>query len=389
MKNLIKKIRDSGKNHLAAALESGVDKSILEYSKTLLSHSPENNIESELMESFKEEMVSRGFSEQLTNRTIQQLKSNRVIQTSPHTSLVPSSRMFCIDWLSTQALQAGDLYIVGSFSGIPFSNSVKPGRINTGTKSLNFVPKTHQDALVYKSPVFEKSFAEFDLNMKSLQGVVSPAGFESFSDWACSNSGALHSRALDKEIVYLDINNVIARYILKVIDNQAHPISKLLFDNRYRETFIKHFGEKTHLFYGAYKSSKYKKRESLYFDGLDLSGDYHQIRLSPEELRKKLIDGTLCPATILTFTILSFLNDFKCLGSFMQVEYLSEFKNKWQASGLLGDVSLVKTSNLSTGEFENFTETSLEYLSIKPDLLEAENSSMKYLWLPMKDQFLK
>lgn len=393
MKEFSNTLELNGKPVLASIIKNDFSRSIFDYSKNLMSHTPSGDIEPELIESLQEEMEERKYSKETIESTTKELKENRILQTSPHTSLAPNQRMFCIDWLSTQGLEKDRPYIVGSFSGVPFSNSTKPGRIEMNESVYNFIPKTHQDALVYESNIFEKTNEVFEkLQNENGEGPtlpINPEGFERFSDWACSNSQKIHEKALEKEIVYLDINKIITRYILKILDKENHPIHKLLFDKSWREKFDEHFGSNIHLFYGSYKSKKYQKQESLYFDGYDLSGDYHQINLSPENLREKLLDNSLCPATVLTFTILSFLNDFKCLGSFMQVEYLTDFKNKWQECGLIGEVEHVQTKNLSTGQFPNFHGTAIDFLTNEPALPDPKTSTMEELWNPMKDLFIK
>jgi hypothetical protein len=383
MEELVQKIRESGKEFLAEIIATNHSKTVHEYSEELLSHAPQKEIEQDLLDAFKEELDSRSYSKETIEKVLRELTNHRVLQTSPHTSLVPNPRMFCIDWICTRALPKDRLYIVGSFSGVPFSNSAKPGRV-TG---VNFVPKTHQDALVYESPIFEKSLEVF--KKEGLTETVSPEKASSFSEWACANSEHLHRKTITENLVYLDINNVITRYLIKIIYKQDHPIYKLLFNETWRKIFMKHFGKHTHLFYGGYKNKKYRKQESLYFDGYDLSGDYQEIRLAPEELEEKLKDRSLCPATVITFTVLTFLNDFKCLGSFMQVEYLSKFKANWEKAGLLGNISKTKTKNLSTGQFPNFAGTARDFLESETPLPDPNDTDMKHLWDPMKGLFVK
>lgn len=383
MDELVKQIRETGRASLAEIISENHSKTIKEYSSLLLDHKPKKPLEKILIESFKEELRERGYKKKIINKVLKEIQKHRVIQTSPHTSLVPNPRMFCIDWLSTRALTNDRVYIVGSFSGIPFSNSAKPGRV----AGINFIPKTHQDALVYESPIFEKSLEVFKKEQPS--ETLNPKDFTQFSDWSCANSETLHQQTIHPNVVYLDINKIITRYLLKIIHNENHPVYKLLFDETWRKIFMKHFGKKTHLFYGGYKSKKYRKQESLYFDGYDLSGDYQEIHLSRNGLQKRLQDRTLCPATILTFTILTFLNDFKCLGSFMQVEYLSDFKEKWIQTELLKDIDSVKTKNLSTGQFVNFSGTAIDFKTSETALPNPETTTMSELWLAMKHLFIR
>ncbi len=386
MDETIQTIESQGKKFLADTLKKFSNTTIFEYSQELQSHHPSNDIEQELLSAFREEMEERKFLEEDIARVIFSLKNKRILQTSPHTSLVPNPRMFCIDWLSTRSLTQDEPYIVCSFSGIPFSNSSKPGRIHSHHTTINFVPSKHQDALVYSAPIF----TEQNNLMGNLPGSVSipsPHSHTRFSDWACETSQELHRKTIYPHTIYLDINKIITRYLLKILDNKEHSIHKLLFDEEVRVLFNKNFGEAIHLFYSEYDSKKYIKQESLFFDGYTLKGNHTQIRLQPDELRKELENLTLCPAPIIVFTILTFINDCKCLGSFMQIEYLSDFKEKWIQTKLFhSSIENRKTKNLSTGQFPNFQGNALDFLETRPELTNLEQP-METLWKPLSNLF--
>ena len=74
---------------------------------------------------------------------------------------------------------------------------------------------------------------------------------------------------------------------------------------------------------------------------------------SPPALIKELKDNRLCPGLLLGFLVLAFLNEFKCLGSFRQVEYLPDYQKKLAHLKFLKDFEIEKipTTNLTTGEF--------------------------------------
>lgn len=386
---IISELKKEGRVHLADTFERFHSYTILEYAHMLHTHTPDISIEPELLESFKEEMMERNMSEKDITQTLTHLIHNRVLQTAPHTALLPSTRMFCIDWLTSRSLVDNAPYIVCSFSGVPFSNSSKSGRIQSQHTTLNFVPSRYQDTLVYSAPIFSET-AQLYQDHKSLHTKIpDPAVYTRFSDWACDTSQTLHRATIYPYIVYLDINKIITKYLLKIISKETHPIYKLLFDQDTRTVFENNFGKDIHLFHSKYISKKYIKQESVFFDGYTLKGNHTQINLTPEEIKEGLINLTLCPAPIIVFTILTFLNDCKCLGSFFQIEYLSDFQEKWKETGFIQEVEKRSTKNLTTGQFPDFTGNALDCIAEQPKLPDPHTTTMKTLWEPLYSILIK
>jgi hypothetical protein len=83
--------------------------------------------------------------------------------------------------------------------------------------------------------------------------------------------------------------------------------------------------------------------------------------LHPRVLYTALRERTLCPAVFLSFFSLSFLNSFNCLGSFEQVEYLSDFKTKlmeinWPKNAALKETKVI---SLTTGRAQDVQNRSV------------------------------
>lgn len=386
---IIQELKKQQKIQLAETFEKFYTTSIANYSQILHAHTPGVAIEQELLESFKEEMQERNMSQEDIAKTLTALTHSRVLQTAPHTALVPNARMFCIDWLTTRGLINNTPYIVCSFSGVPFSNSSKSGRIKSERTTLNFVPSRYQDTLVYSAPIFSEATKLYQDNQWSLAHIPNPTSYIRFSDWACDTSQTLHRATIYPHTVYLDINKIITKYLLKIISKETHPIYKLLFDQSTRTVFENNFGKDIHLFHSKYTSKKYVKQESVFFDGYTLKGNHTQINLTPEEIREGLINLTLCPAPIIVFTILTFLNDCKCLGSFFQIEYLSDFQEKWKETGFIQGVEKRSTKNLTTGQFPDFTGNAFDFLTEPFEPPNPNTTTMKTLWEPLYSILIK
>src|SRR3989344_5524942 len=121
------KLRELGKLELALEIEKLWDKTSESYSKEVNTYSPQIEMEPILKIAFTAELKRVGHNDIEIEQIIESLDKNRIIQTAPH--LVPSSgpRMFFIDWLSSLSLDQARYYVVGMYSGIPFSNSFYPG----------------------------------------------------------------------------------------------------------------------------------------------------------------------------------------------------------------------------------------------------------------------
>lgn len=389
---VVQRLRLEDKQVLAEKIKETWSMTVVEYSKSLYEYEPQNDMEPELIEAFQEEFVALGIGEQEIERALHELKKHRTIQTSAHTEIAPPSRRFCIDWMSTRGLPRERPYIIGAFSGVPFSNKSKPGRISYTDTRVNFIPKTHQDALVFSTAIPEKTQMTHTKLPETISEVVpKPIAGESFSTWASQSEKNILEKTLKRDVVVFDINNVVTRYLVKILPNTEHPLHKLLIDPSTTKSVLELFGKNLHFFYTPYETKKYTKQESMYYlDGYGFTGDHEKCPHDVDELVAGLKQKKLCPATLLVFTSLAFLNDFQCFGSFVQVEYLSKFKSLWQESGLLGkNLDHIPTNSLTTCMFpENPNFQCLDLIVSDTAIPGKETDLLGAYYLPIWQQDL-
>lgn len=355
---IITRFRTEGKHVLARALERTKTMTIDEYTSTLFQYIPNSEyIELELKEAFLFEFKKQGLSEEDAYICLSQLIQQRSLQTAHHVGLVQSPRMFCIDWLTVQGLKNDEWYLVGAFSGVPFSNSSRPGRITFSGNEVNLVPKTYQDALVFSATISDKTIEQWvNLPLDIHKSLPEPIYGSSYSHWALSVLGTITRKNLNhQKILYFDINHVISHYIVALLKNNhtQHPIYRILLDPIFQKTVLDSLGSHIHFFYSPYDKGKYQKQESLYIDGKGFQGEYNYYACDRETLIKALESRELCPATFLTFTILAGINQFQCFGSFSQVEYLTEFKAVWKDLKIapFETIESIPTDTLTTAMF--------------------------------------
>lgn len=348
-------LKSAGKLRLARAIEENWHKTCLAYSRELNFWRPKRPIERPLLEAFSEELERIGFTGLYKKEVLETLRRRRVLQTTPHLGATEGPRFFCINWLGSLGVSAKDFYVVAMYSGIPFSNHTRPGRINRKSHAVNLFPSTHQDALVYRSLIPQKLVETFDKLPKNIAKYFPhPVVGESYTRWALQSCQHIERLVLDKKnLVYLDINEVVARYLTQVLRNSDHVMHKIFFDPKIRDEFMGAFPDEI-LFYAPTMRGKYEEMENFFLHGNMLTSRSRKIDLDhPETLITELRDGRLCPALLPGFLVLAFLNQFKCFGSFAQVEYLPVFQEKLAGLSFMKEFKIesVATSNLTTGVF--------------------------------------
>ena len=353
--SIVKVLKNAGKLRLAQRIEENWNKTALEYSKKLNFWRPKRPMEKELLNAFGKELERLEINNLFKFEILDSIKKRRVLQTGPHLGATESPRMLCINWLGSLGVPEKDFYMVGMFSGVPFSNRSRPGRINRQKDSINLFPSNLQDGLVYRSKIPNKLVESIDeLPEKITRFFPLAVPGESYTKWALQTCQFIERRILKKDnLVFLDINEVVTEYLVQVLKNRFHIFHKIFFNHEVRKEFMKVFPDEI-MFYAPVMDGKYEKMENMTFFGNKLKSKNKEISLDNSKiLIRELEEGRLCPALITLFLALSFLNQFKCFGSFAQVEYLPVFQEKLVKLSFMKEFKIEKipTSNLTTGLF--------------------------------------
>lgn len=393
---IVRALKKEGKHRLAECIEKNWHKTALSYSKELNHWRPKKPMEPELLRAFGKELERLGTNTADKKEILHSLNKRRIIQTAPHLGATESPRMLCINWLGSLGVEAKDFYVVGMFSGIPFSNRSRPGRINRVKDSINLFPSSMQDALVYRSIVPDKLVESTNTLPEDIYRFLPKARKEeSYTKWALEACQHIERKILGKKnLIYLDINEVVTEYLIQVLEKPEHIVHKIFFDSEIREEFAKAFPNEI-MFYSPLMNGKYEQMENMILSGKILKSKSKEISLeSPKNLINELREGRLCPALITSFLVLAFLNQFKCLGSFAQVEYLPVYQEKLAKMKCMENLGLEKipTANLTTGVFpeaHNLYPADM-ILSNKVKKFKPKSSILfGKLLLPMKDVLLE
>ncbi len=358
---IVSALKKEGKIHLAKCIEENWNKTALEYSKKLNFWRPKKSMDPELFNAFDKELQRLEFDAISREEILFSIKKRRVLQTAPHLGVTEGPRMLCINWLGSLAVPEKEFYVAGMFSGIPFSNRSRPGRINRKNNEVNLFPSTMQDALVYKSKIPSKLVEKLDtLPERLVKSLPQAAVDASYTKWALQACQYAERKILDKNnLVYVDINEVVAEYLIQVLKDRSHIFYKIFFHPEIHKQFMEAFSKET-MFYTPVLSGKYESMENMIFSEKSLKSKNKEILLdNPEILIKEIEESRACPSIILTFIALSFLNQFKCFGSFAQVEYLPVYQEKLAKLEFMKmfKIETIATSNLTTGVFPNGIDT--------------------------------
>lgn len=351
---IITELKKENKNRLAGCISENWNKTCLQYSKELFEWEPEHPMEPEMKAAMESEISRVGLSEEAP-KIVSFLSKHRVLQTAPHLVLTLNPRMLCIEWLGSLGVPDQGYYVSATFSGIPFSNSFRPGRVNRKTGSVNLLPSSMQDALVYRSRIPDKLPGMLSSLPEPIAKMLdAPHPGDSFTRWALKAGRKIEGKIFGRRnIILVDINEITAEYLKLVLGKKNHPVREVFFNPVVRREFVKIFPNEI-MFYSPAKKGKYDSMENLRMK--DLESDLDSS--GPEGLKKKIEKENLCPGLLLVFIATAFLNGFKCYGSFSQVEYLPEYQKKLGKMEIFKPYGIEKvpTANLTTGVFPGTKE---------------------------------
>lgn len=390
---------------------------------------PPRQIEVELETALAEEWETTAGEPDLIGAALSQLRNNPVLQTAHHLTPTHGPTFFAIDLISLAGLPAGDVYLVAANSGVPFSNSAWSGALSYGSVELaqlirpqtptytkltkaaaerkehgegqhriTLIPSKDRDRLVFGYRWPEKGPIPYTAFSDRLQEIVPPPrANERYSDWAVRCATGIQQRVLPGcRIQIFDINRVARRYLIKILEQSTdHPCCRLLSDHPKSATILSAFDHPA-LFLGNHPGKKSAKVDPLIWTGSGLKGRKSgEIKTSPAELKRLLERDQICPAVFLLFFILRQINGIKCLGSFNQLEYLEQYRQRWQQLTIDWPLYLQAESGhtLTTGRLVEqggeLWPLDLAFNGRTFRVADFADRPMKTFWSPIAEQLTK
>ena len=426
-KSIQSALQKAKRPELARILSGAWNISLSEYSTSLWERTSEPpSLEVELRQAFETEFCRIGLSEEQVQNYCAELERTRVLQTATHLTASEGPTFLALHNLALLGMPKGKTYFVGSYSGVPFANVAWSGCLNFGNcidlesvisvhapgfaelkrahndrvrdssdRRISLIPGKMRDVRVFQSRIPEK-MANLMNHFSGPILEISPKAKtdDDFTKWAsqfCTNQ--LGKIFPSKSIMYFDLNEVIRNYLALVIAKSNHPINRLFFDQKVRNSVFAVFPNDTPLFTVDVNYKNKMRQESVVLDGDELRSQNYNLKLTLENLINEIKTGSLCPGLFLGFTALSFINGFICFGSFEQIEYLAGFKQKWLKLDIL-DKEILHKSNTSAFTSGRCVDESGEGihpldLLLGMEMVFNENQTIGELMEPLLTRLLK
>ena len=317
-------------------------------------------LEPELIQAFKETWQQMGWADVLVKQLLEELEQKRLLQTAMHLTPTEGPTFLASHQLATLRQPQTSSYLVGAYSGVPFSNAAWSGAINYGTKTsleqilhpsnplfrqaqaavvdrirdgdhprLSLIPSKWRDGLVDRSAIPDRLNELFsDL----LPGVresplrsIAPKNY--YDNWALSFSEKLTRSVLNNDRIYFfNLNEVIRKYLINVLKDNSHWITQLFLDPWKIKSLEKELAN--NWFVTEVEKQGKKKVEQIHLQNRCFESKTISISAEPESIISALNENRFCPGITLCFWILAFCNGIRCLGGFEQIEYLAELDSK-------------------------------------------------------------
>ena len=336
-------------------------------------------LERELIQAFKETWQQMGWADVLVKQLLEELEQKRLLQTAMHLTPTEGPTFLASHQLATLRQPQTSSYLVGAYSGVPFSNAAWSGAINYGTKTsleqilhpsnplfrqaqaavvdrirdgdhprLSLIPSKWRDGLVDRSAIPDRLNELFSDLLPGVResSLRSIAPKNCYDNWALSFSEKLTRSVLNNDRIYFfNLNEVIRKYLINVLKDNSHWITQLFLDPWKIKSLEKELAN--NWFVTEVEKQGKKKVEQIHLQNRCFESKTISISAEPESIISALNENRFCPGITLCFWILAFCNGIRCLGGFEQIEYLAELDSK-----------------LNKLEFQNLTNYSSDQISL-------------------------
>ncbi len=386
--NEAKKIIFEAKPEFAKLYKEYGDKAWIEYAKENYlrrSDCPKTERQTEFLTAF-ENVVSPLLGKEKTNRAIQTLKENSLVSSADHhgvlchpffsnASLIRSHPKVMSSESSVISLTCGCISLTNSSypRGIffhdldlkevrmPFATLRGRRRSLYGLQSISKtniqkqIEKLHHINISEKSKTKLKNFlSEIIQNQKVFEQKY-------FSGQLTIINDILWSELFDEtrgNLVYLEIETLVRELILNNHLDTETTIHKIIFDEETRNKYLENFEgvvgahnndkKGSHIFWYIDEVENTRKQLFINKNNLETVDKKISISLSPDSIRKNLIEYRLLPSMAFCYSLISFYYGITLGGGFSQIQYLGDMKEAFKKT--IGEDIMDTKTNIFTGE---------------------------------------
>ena len=420
-----KKLKDTAP-HLEKVLHQYWDTPLDVYSSKLYQVEPSQEIEFTLIQAFESEFYKLGKKVEDIEILVDQLKRFPILQTGHHVTPTNGPTFLTLDLISLLGLPRNHTYLVGAYSGVPFSNAAWSGALSYGNiplekliqkesslfnkilkasqerkrhgnlqNRISLISSGFRDDLVFSQPILDPLLLLKKAFTSNLNVVLEdPANYSDYVSWGVNTCSRIQKQVFQHHrIIYFDLNRVIASYLVHVLRSEkSHPVHEILFGTKMHQKIMDAFGCPA-IFYASTRGKESNKSVSVFLKNFILEIKNEREQTSPIHLAELLENGKICPGLFLIFFILRFLNGFRCFGSFQQIEYLETYRKIWKGLNTSWSLDLRKTfaQSLTTGRYLDTTGAGIWPLDMaiqgqSIQLKEFAPLPMKKFWKPVLDR---
>jgi hypothetical protein len=384
----------------AQLVQTWGDKTLLEYYTK--GFSPTSSPSDDVLDTIASEVASI-LGEEVATNTRYTVAKQKWVNTADHhgllhhpcfytTSLALSCKEVCDDASATVALP---------FGGVSLGNDSFPRGFSFHDKNLNLqkiffkslkyrrLPIYALEPMTQSELIHEKlrstSLSLTDNAAKQLQNffdalLADPRVWsqETYSAQLTVMNSILWHQLFGEErgdFVYLEIESVVRRLLLKKHLRTETPIFNLIFKREWREKYVELFNgiqgahdvdSGTNLFWYIDHASLTRRRLIISGGSLIIPDGSTVIPITKEAIAEGLENRTLMPSSALTLITIQEVENLTCGGGPSQLQYLSSFETKW--ADLLqhfGETSTARKPAIWCGDSNLFSITDTEGLLIE------------------------
>jgi hypothetical protein len=349
---------------LAALLRRNGAEPVASYAKSLVQNCCRNPIDPLLLNAIEAEFRRKGHTD--AHQLSGFVKRRRVLQTTIHLGLSDGPTFLNAHALVASALQVGEPYFAGAFSGIPFSTASRPGMlsfgadINTmdllnpmvplagslyrgsrerqaagGDDGVSLIPSRLRRSPVWATQVADEARTAAAALSTPLAELVMPRSDEvDFPVWASRVNAQFLSLALRRRTVYFDINAVVADLLCKAAEIRMHPLSRMVSNKELHGGLL----ERTcaPLLYMAQRQANGLRFEPLWYRNGLLVGRHVEVEWDIEQVLRAFETGEFWPGMFLMVASL-LLCGVKPIGGVTQLEYTEYYARLLVEAGCLDE----------------------------------------------------
>ncbi len=331
---------------------------------------PQALTDNEFLQILKSELADI-YNPELSDLVYSQLKEKPLVSTIDHLGIWNHPFFVNSGLIYSLHFKPEEFAVVLATESPSLNNSSWPGSLLSHNSKLkmerySFFPDRQKTLPVFSTPAIGlQAISQFkQRSAGALNGLLSDleiAPAENFSAQACQISHRFWQKVFPSapKQVYLPLETLVSKYLLKIFEDPNHTLSRLIFDHQGQDLWRKFFGDE----------------HTFMFWGIDAKGRRQVLNNLPDsanDLISQIKNRRLYPSSPLCFVVL-LLAGFACAGGFTQTTWLTQTKEKFillleELDDYLPGIGIVPTKNFAESSLMWFNRGGQYFMPAAVDL---------------------